>query len=119
MNLMACAVCGRMPTCECSWDWHSSASYWYCIRCCYGQAIHHRQNQVQSTWNYHQLQFLNFMRCYSTGELLQFLRELDQSDVSLTDWEIDFLESMLGKNEFTPRQKAVIQDLIDRYDDQL
>lgn len=48
-----------------------------------------------------------------------FLRKLDASDVSVSDWEADFIESNLQSRMFSPKQRALIEILRDKYEDRL
>ena len=43
------------------------------------------------------------------------LIELDSLDRSLSDWEIDFLESVLSQTNLTFRQKEVIDKMKEKY----
>lgn len=48
-------------------------------------------------------------------ELVKFLKKLDESDVEVTGWEAQFIESNLKATSFTPKQREVVDNLIDRY----
>ena len=48
-------------------------------------------------------------------ERVKFLQKLDKSDVDVTDWEAQFIASTLEKTFFTPKQREVVDKLIDRY----
>jgi hypothetical protein len=45
----------------------------------------------------------------------ELLEELDNLDIPLSHWEVDFIESTLRLAWFTDRQKAVIEKLKERY----
>lgn len=54
-------------------------------------------------------------------ERRQFILDLDESDLELTDWEVGFISSILikGTTLFTERQVEVINQMISKYDDEL
>jgi hypothetical protein len=52
-------------------------------------------------------------------ELNDFLHALDGADVTPSDWEIDFLESVMDRGSFTDRQAAAIRKMMDRYEDEI
>ena len=45
-----------------------------------------------------------------------FLVDLDNSDVEVTDFESKFIESNLGLDEFTTKQRTVIDSMMKRYE---
>ncbi len=51
-------------------------------------------------------------------DMLQFLLDLDRSDVTCSTWEASFIESVLqrGQVTFSPKQKDVIVKLAEKYD---
>lgn len=55
------------------------------------------------------------------SDLLEFLLELDKSDIRVTPWETEFLDSVLGRNQvtFTPKQRDSILRMMDKYDRRL
>jgi len=57
------------------------------------------------------------------AQRLAFLRKLDEAvdRVSVTDWEAEFIESHLSKGvpDFSPKQRAVIDKMVERYGKQI
>jgi hypothetical protein len=52
--------------------------------------------------------------------LAEFLKDLDDADhMELTDWEAEFLESNLGREKFSDKQRAVIERMKTKYQDKL
>lgn len=49
------------------------------------------------------------------SELRDFLKALDESSIEVTDWEAQFIESNLDNDFFSPKQREVIQRMIDKY----
>ena len=50
-------------------------------------------------------------------ERREFLNDLDNSHrVEVTDWEAEFLESTMEQRSFSPKQRVVIDRMIDKYD---
>lgn len=49
---------------------------------------------------------------------LEFLRDLDKSDVTVTPWEVDFLDGILSGDRtiLTEGQRKVVDGLIEKYD---
>ena len=41
--------------------------------------------------------------------------ELDNADIPLTDWEVDFVESIMDQGRFTPKQKDVLDRMKEKY----
>ena len=57
---------------------------------------------------------------YGDGDRGKFLRVLDcATEIDLTEWELDFLGNRLGQMSFTPKQRAVIDELIDKYGERI
>ena len=54
----------------------------------------------------------------SDQDLLMFLIELDKSDLNVSKWEADFINSILERRQcrFTPKQQDVILKMMDRYE---
>lgn len=51
---------------------------------------------------------------------VDFLADLDDaSHITVTDWESSFLESVLGKTTFTPKQRESIDSMREKYRNQL
>lgn len=46
---------------------------------------------------------------------VDLLVELDQGDYNLTDWDVEFIGSNLGKNSFSVKQKKVVYDLARKF----
>ncbi len=46
-----------------------------------------------------------------------FLRALDNSRHEVNDWEAKFIGSNLDRTEFTPKQREVIDKLMEKYSD--
>ena len=49
---------------------------------------------------------------------LEFLKALDRSSLKLTDWEVDFIESVMkrGQKSFSGKQRASIDRMVDHYE---
>ncbi len=47
-----------------------------------------------------------------------FLAALDRADLDVTDWEASFLDSCLGRFNFSPRQQVAI-DMMTKYEDRI
>lgn len=62
---------------------------------------------------------------WSTQEVYDFLEALDNAAgvVEVTDWEADFIESVMSQieeNDFvSPKQLKIIQNLVTKYNDEL
>jgi len=61
-------------------------------------------------------------------ERLEFLKALDKADFEVSDWEAQFIESQLRREQeygdfeeisFTPKQRQCIDDLVSKYDQRL
>lgn len=48
-------------------------------------------------------------------ELRKFLKQLDESDVTVSDWEAQFIESNLTREHFSPKQREATMKLMERY----
>lgn len=50
-----------------------------------------------------------------------FLKRLDDAadEVNVTDWEAQFIESNLERQHFSPKQREVIDRLVEKYEDRL
>lgn len=46
---------------------------------------------------------------------VRVLKEL-KDDPALTQWESDFIDSNLGRSEFTDRQREIIGNFIEKYE---
>lgn len=55
------------------------------------------------------------------SEILDYLKEVDESDQLVTSWEADFLESVLylRRGQLTPLQKRAAAQIIVKYCDAL
>lgn len=47
--------------------------------------------------------------------LREFLKMLDGSDASVSDWEAQFIESNLSREHFSPKQREVVMKLMEKY----
>jgi hypothetical protein len=48
-------------------------------------------------------------------ERTRFLNKLDKADVDVTDWEAKFIETGLARTWHSPKQREIIDKLIDKY----
>lgn len=48
-------------------------------------------------------------------ELRTFLKMLDESDVNISDWEAQFIESNMSRDYFSPKQRDVVVKLMEKY----
>lgn len=57
------------------------------------------------------------MSTYSDEELLECIQEIDQLVASTSQWEANFIESVLERGEasFSPRQREVVESMINKY----
>jgi len=53
----------------------------------------------------------------SDDERADFLKRLDRSDVSVSDWEAQFIGSNLQREHFSPKQRESIDKMIEKYPD--
>lgn len=60
------------------------------------------------------------MRATTDRERLAFLKRLDSAPFEITDWEAQFLDTQLKREEmtvtFSPKQRTIIDGMQDRYD---
>lgn len=57
---------------------------------------------------------------YTQIDLRDFLHSLDNSKISITDWEAEFLDSMFGwDRDFSPKQCMAIERMIEKYAEQI
>jgi hypothetical protein len=47
--------------------------------------------------------------------LRNFLKMLDESDMTVSDWEAGFIESNLSREHFSPKQREITVKLIEKY----
>lgn len=47
--------------------------------------------------------------------LREFLKMLDGSDVNVSDWEAQFIESNLSREHFSVKQREVVMKLMEKY----
>jgi len=50
-----------------------------------------------------------------SAELRKFLKMLDAADVSVTDWEAQFIGSNLTREHFSPKQREIVMKMMERY----
>ena len=50
-----------------------------------------------------------------TQELRRFLKALDNSDLTVTDWEAKFIENNMEAESFSPRQRESIEEMLTKY----
>lgn len=48
-----------------------------------------------------------------------FLSALDRANLDVTDWEASFLDSCLGRFNFSPRQQVAIDKMMTKYEDKI
>ncbi len=51
----------------------------------------------------------------SDEEMRRFLKMLDASDADISDWEMEFIESNLTRDHFSPKQRETVNKMIERY----
>ena len=55
---------------------------------------------------------------WSDEDIHDWLNDLDNDQtVSLTDWELQFLESNLDRHSFSPKQRESIRKMVEKYGD--
>jgi hypothetical protein len=55
---------------------------------------------------------------YTDADRVQFIKKLDSSDKGYpNDWEIEFLESNIDRETFSPAQRSAIDKMIAKYGD--
>lgn len=52
---------------------------------------------------------------HSNAEMRAFLDALDGADITVTDWEANFIEGCMDLVTFTGKQPKVIHNMIDSY----
>lgn len=50
-----------------------------------------------------------------SAALRDFLKQLDNADVTVTDWEAQFIESNLSRDFFSAKQREIVMKLMDKY----
>ena len=50
-----------------------------------------------------------------SAELCKFLKMLDGADVTVTDWEAQFIESNLTREHFSEKQREITMKLMEKY----
>ena len=48
-------------------------------------------------------------------ELRKFLKMLDGADVTVSDWEAQFIESNLTREHFSVKQREIVMKFMERY----
>jgi len=48
-----------------------------------------------------------------------FLLALDRADVEVTSWEAGFIDSNLDRFNFSPKQRVLIEKLIEKYGERI
>lgn len=56
---------------------------------------------------------------WTNKDIVDYLKELDNADLELTQWEADFIDSCLRRESFSPKQREVIRKLYVKYGDDL
>lgn len=51
----------------------------------------------------------------SDSEIIDRLRDIDESDSEVTAWEAKFLDTVLGQTTLSPKQRAIAMQLIEKY----
>lgn len=49
------------------------------------------------------------------SEILERLRVIDESDVDVTQWEAKFLNTVLGQDVLTFKQRSIALEMIEKY----
>lgn len=52
---------------------------------------------------------------YTDRDRRDFLKKLDEADVNVTDFEAKFISSNLLTDQFSPKQREVINQMMTRY----
>jgi hypothetical protein len=56
------------------------------------------------------------MQALTDADRVWFLKDLDNSAwVEVSDWEANFIESNLDETRFTPNQRKIIDQMIQKY----
>ena len=56
---------------------------------------------------------------FTDTERNEFLNELDNSPIDVTDWESKFIESNIDRMHFSDRQRVTVDKMIEKYGDRL
>lgn len=56
---------------------------------------------------------------WTNKDIVDYLKELDNATVELTQWEADFVESCLKRKSFSPKQREVVRKLYVKYGDNI
>lgn len=48
-------------------------------------------------------------------EILKRLKQIDEGDVDVTEWEAKFLNTVLGQNGLSDKQRGVALKMIEKY----
>ena len=72
-------------------------------------------------WNFKQLLLYGRMAELTNIERYEFVRDLGNSELNISEWEEGFIENVLnlGLVHFTDKQQAVIDRMIAKYDDKI
>lgn len=46
----------------------------------------------------------------------EFLKRLDSASVTVSDWDAKFIESNLDRQWFSPKQREIIDRMMEKYD---
>lgn len=49
-------------------------------------------------------------------EILARLKDIDDGDTDVTEWEAKFLDTVLGQDWLSVRQRSIALEMIDKYD---
>lgn len=52
-------------------------------------------------------------------ERSDFLNQLDMAPFEVSDWEADFIERNIRERNFTPKQRNVIDEMMEKYEGRL
>ena len=61
------------------------------------------------------LKSYNEMNYYESESLRDFLKRLDEADVTVSDWEAGFIESNLTREHFSEKQREIVLKLMEKY----
>lgn len=57
---------------------------------------------------------------YTDEQLADFLKALDNAkDIEVDDWDAGFIGTNLNRTSFSPKQRAIIERMIERYGSRL
>lgn len=48
-------------------------------------------------------------------QILERLKEIDEGDADVTEWEAKFLNTVLGQNGLSPKQRGIALQMIEKY----